>query len=232
MNKYLIISPIGDESLHPEWVREKTNFDLVLIYYGDNELVAESNIKYTPYVYAAKGEKYHLIKSFIESNIEFISNYTHIWIPDNDVLISTEDINRLFEMATQYQLSVCQPAMEGYVSHEITKPVPNSILRYTNFVEVLAPLFDLESLLKIYKTFDLNYSSWGYDYLWSPLLDYPKDKIAIIDDIIMTHTKPVGQSYSRFPVSPWEEMNGLLYSYNIKKEEINYSQIIKNEHIF
>jgi hypothetical protein len=227
MNKYLIISPVGDESLHPEWVKEKANFDLVLIYYGDNELVAESNIKYTPYVYAAKGEKYHLIKSFIKSNIKFISNYTHIWIPDNDVLISTEDINKLFETATQYQLSICQPSMNGYISHEITKPISNSILRYTNFVEVLAPLFDLESLLKIYKTFDLNYSSWGYDYLWSYLLDYPKDKIAIIDDIVMTHTKPVGQNYSRFPVTPWEEMNELLYSYRIKKEEINYSQLWK-----
>jgi len=227
MNKYLIISPIGDDSLHPEWIKEKTNFDLVLLYYGNDESIAESNLQYTPYVYMAKGEKYHLLKSFIESNIEFISNYTHIWIPDNDVSISTENINNLFETADQLQLSICQPAMDGYVSHEITKPVPNSILRYTNFVEVLAPLFDLESLLKIYKTFDLNYSSWGYDYLWSHLLDYPKDKIAIIDNIIMTHTKPVGQSYSRFPVAPWEEMNELLYSYNIKKEEINYSHIWK-----
>jgi hypothetical protein len=227
MNKYLIISPIGDDSLHPEWIKEKTNFDLVLLYYGNDESIAESNLQYTPYVYMAKGEKYHLLKSFIESNIEFISNYTHIWIPDNDVSISTENINRLFETADQLQLFICQPAMDGYVSHEITKPVHDSILRYTNFVEVLAPLFNLESLLKIYKTFDLNYSSWGYDYLWAHLLDYPKDKIAIIDSIIMTHTKPVGQNYSRFPVAPWEEMNELLYSYNIKKEEINYSHIWK-----
>jgi len=227
MNPYLIISPIGNESLHPKWVKGQANFDLVLIYYGDDDNVAESNLQYTPYVYAAKGEKYHLIKSFIQSNIEFISNYTHIWIPDNDVSISTENINKLFKTANQYQLSICQPSMDGYVSHEITKPVSNSILRYTNFVEVLAPLFDLGSLLKIYETFDLNYSSWGYDYLWAHLLDYPKNKIAIIDDIIMTHTKPVGQSYSRFPRNPWDEMVELLYSYNIKKEEINYSQIWK-----
>jgi hypothetical protein len=47
--------------------------------------------------------------------------------------------------------------MDGYVSHEITKPVENSILRYTNFVEVLAPMFDLDSLLKI------KLSSSGFD---------------------------------------------------------------------
>jgi len=227
MNKYLVISPIGDESLHPEWVKGKPNFDLVLIYYGNDEYIAKSNIKYTPYVYMAKGEKYHLLKSFIESNIEFISNYTHIWIPDNDVSISTENINKLFETADNLQLFICQPSMDGYVSHEITKPVSNSILRYTNFVEVLAPLFNLESLLKVYETFNLNYSSWGYDYLWAHLLGYPQDKIAILDEIIMTHTKPVGQDYSRFPKIPWDEMVELLHLYNIKKEEINYSQIWK-----
>jgi hypothetical protein len=227
MNKYLIISPIGDESLHHEWVKEKTNFDLVLLYYGNDESIAELNLHYTPYVYMAKGEKYHLLKSFIESNIEFISNYTHIWIPDNDVSISTENINKLFETADQLKLSICQPSMEGYISHEITKPVSNSVLRYTNFVEVLAPLFNLESLLKVYKTFDLNYSGWGYDYLWPYLLNYPKDKIAIIDEITMTHTKPIGQDYSRYPVAPWDEMNELLYSYNIIKQEINYFQILK-----
>jgi hypothetical protein len=227
MNNYLVISPIGDESLHPEWVKEKTNFDLVLIYYGDNKSIAELNLKYTPYVYMAKGEKYHLLKSFIRSNIEFISNYTNIWIPDNDVLISTKEINKLFEIASQYQLSICQPSMNGHVSHEITKPVLNSLLRYTNFVEVLAPLFSLNTLLTVYETFNLNYSSWGYDYLWPHLLDYPQDKIAIIDDIIMTHTCPVGQNYSRFPKLPWDEMTELLFSYNITKQEINYSQIWK-----
>ena len=223
----LIISPVGDNSLHSSWMGDDANFDLVLLYYGDNENIAQSYLYYTPYVYTAKGEKYHLLKSFIQSNLDFISNYKYIWFPDDDVSISTQNINKLFKIATQYELSISQPAMEGYISHEITKPIPNSLLRYTNFVEVLAPLFDKETLFKVYDTFNLNYSSWGYDYLWTHLLGYPKNKIAIIDDIIMAHTKPVGQSYSRFPRTPWEEMNELLCLYNIKKEEINYSQIWK-----
>lgn len=223
----LIISPVGNNSLHSSWMGDDANFDLVLLYYGDNENIAQSYLYYTPYVYTAKGEKYHLLKSFIQSNLDFISNYEYIWFPDDDVSISTQNINKLFKIATQYELSISQPAMEGYISHEITKPISNSLLRYTNFVEVLAPLFDKETLFKVYDTFNLNYSSWGYDYLWTHLLGYPKNKIAIIDDIIMTHTKPVGQSYSRFPRAPWEEMNELLYLYNIKKEEINYSQIWK-----
>jgi len=223
----LIISSVGDNSLHHSWIEKDADFDLVLLYYGDNENIVQSYISYTPYVYVAKGEKYHLLKSFIHNNIDFVSKYEYIWLPDDDVNISPKDINKLFSLAKEYKLNICQPAMEGYVSHEITKPIINSLLRYTNFVEVLAPLFDKETLLKVYDTFNLNYSSWGYDYLWSYLLHYPQDKIAIIDDIIMTHTRPVGQNYSRFPKSPWDEMNDLLYSYNIIKQEINYSQIWK-----
>jgi hypothetical protein len=223
----LIISPVGDNSLHPNWADNHKNFDLVLIYYGDNETTAQSYTQYTPYVYTAKGEKYHLIKSFISTNLEFISTYDYIWLPDDDVDISTDNINRLFDTADEYKLSISQPSMGGYVSHEITKPVLGSILRYTNFVEVLAPLFNKETLLKVYNTFDLNYSSWGYDYLWPHMLGYPQDQVAIIDDIMMVHTRPVGQNYSRFPKQPWDELMDLLYSYNIKKEEINYSHIWK-----
>lgn len=223
----LIISPVGDNSLHNNWIGDNINFDLVLLYYGDDINVATFYTSYTPYVYAAKGEKYHLLKSFIQDNINFISNYEYIWLPDDDVSILPKNINKLFNLAKEYKLNISQPAMEGYVSHEITRPVKDSILRYTNFVEVLAPLFDKETLLKMYNTFNFNYSSWGYDYLWPHLLNYPQDKIAIIDDVIMNHTRPVGQNYSRFPRLPWDEMNDLLYSYNIVKQEINYSQIWK-----
>jgi hypothetical protein len=225
--KNLIVAPAGDDSLFKHWINDSPNFDLVLLYYGDNIDIVTSYVSYTPYVYMAKGEKYHLLKSFIQDNIDFISNYEYIWLPDDDVSINTKDINRLFDIAKEYNLSISQPAMDGYVSHEITKHIPNSILRYTNFVEVLAPLFKLETLLKVYNTFNLNYSSWGYDYLWPHLLNYPQNEIAIIDDIVMTHTRPVGQNYSRFPRLPWDEMNELLYSFNIIKQEINYSQIWK-----
>jgi hypothetical protein len=118
--------------------------------------------------------------------------------------------------------------MDGYVSHNITLPVINNILRYTNFVEVLAPLFSLEALLKVYQTFDLNYSGWGYDYLWPYLLGYPQDKIAIIDNIIMTHTRPVGSNYSRFPVHPGVEMGILLQKYNINPNPIVYGYTNSN----
>jgi hypothetical protein len=228
MTKNLIISPTGENSLVKEWIKETPNFDLVLLCYDNDEEKASIFKQYTPYVFVGKGEKFHLIKSFIESNLNFISEYNYVWLPDDDVSISTFDINKLFKTANEYNLALCQPSMKGYISHNITLPVEGNILRYTNFVEVLAPLFNLETLLKVYQTFDLNYSGWGYDYLWPYLLNYPQDKIAIIDNIIMTHVRPVGNNYSRFPVDPGIEMKYILQKYNINPNNTIYGYANSN----
>ena len=102
MKNYLVISTVGDESLHHEWIENNPNFDLVLLYYGDSDTVVKEYAQQTPYVYMAKGEKYHLLKSLILSFPEFISNYKYVWLPDNDVSISTENINKMFEIANKY----------------------------------------------------------------------------------------------------------------------------------
>ena len=199
----LIIAPAGDKSLHSGWLTGQPNFELVLLYYGDDMEVAKSYLKDTPHVYASKGFKWWLIKSFIENNLDWISQFEYIWFPDDDIQIDTENINELFTLTKKYDLWLCQPSLLGYASHQITVPHENSILRYTNFVEVMSPLMSLETVLKLKETFDANYSSWGLDGIWPYILGHPKDKIAIIDKIKMTHTKPVGslELYSKIPHS-------------------------------
>ena len=75
----LIIAPAGDKSLHKEWLKGNPEFDLVLLYYGDNKDVAKSYIQDTPHVYASKGFKWWLTKAFIDSNLEWVSKYEYIW---------------------------------------------------------------------------------------------------------------------------------------------------------
>jgi hypothetical protein len=229
MNK-LVIAPCGnDDTFIKNWVKGKPEFDLLLLYYGDNLEIAKTYLKLTPNVYYAKGEKYHLIKSIFTSHKELLEKYEYFWLPDDDILLETEQINKLFRLSNQYSLQICQPSVVGHISHNITKPIENVVLRYTNFVEVMAPLFNRETFIKLSETFNYNQSAWGYDYLWPHLLGYPKDKIAIIDDIVMEHTKPVGSEYSkeRFPIEPWDELVYILSKYSIKKEEIEYSRITK-----
>jgi hypothetical protein len=222
--KNLIISAVGDDSLHEEWIAGEANFDLALIYYGSDPSISARYQKRARYFMEQKGMKYHLIHFFLENNPAILTNYDHVWFPDNDVSITTEAINQLFDIAKTEQLALCQPAMTGYISHLITKPSPRLLLRYTNFIEVLAPLMSTPSLSILKDSFTLNYSGWGFDYLWPYLLGNPKKTVAIIDAITMKHTKPVGNDYSRFPKHPKKELKELLKQYKgaVKEKQVIY----------
>lgn len=213
-NSYLVISAIGDDSLHKEWVSGgNRTFDIILISYEDGE-VYDTDIDF---IIKQKGQKYPMLKGFIKNNKDLIRKYSYIWLPDDDLSISTDGINRLFDISEQYGLYISQPSLSGHASHDITLRVDDTGVRFTNFVEVMGPLFKSEILLKLYRTFDENPSSFGLDYLWPYLLGYPEDKIAIIDDVNMVHVRPLGIYYNRHSRSPLLDLDILLKKYGIQE---------------
>lgn len=226
--KNLIIAAVGDNSLHKEWISGDPSFDMVLIYYGDNESVFVDYAKDARICIRQVGQKYPLIKSFIERNRSLLSQYEYAWLPDDDISLSTEDLNRLFDTARRFSLQICQPALislHADVSHAITRPRKESILRFTNFVEVMMPLFDVGSLLTLCDDFDLSQSGWGLDATWFCRLTSPRDKMAIVDEITAVHTKPVGKDYSRFKTRPEAELERMLRKYDIRLQIKNLSSI-------
>ena len=70
--KNLIISAVGDESLHGEWMAGSANFDLCLIYYGNNNEVATNYAQQSTYFLRAAGMKYHLLSNWITNNPSII----------------------------------------------------------------------------------------------------------------------------------------------------------------
>ncbi|MES2372528.1 MAG: DUF707 domain-containing protein [Bacteroidota bacterium] len=214
--KNLIIAAVGDDSRHTEWLTGEVNFDICLIYYGGDIKKITAYQQQAAYFLSAKGQKYHLIKKFAEANPDVLAQYEYVWMPDDDVSIDAKGINRLFQIAKEKQLWLCQPAMIGYHSHAFTRPRLFSFLRFTNFVEVLAPLMSIDTLLFLKDTFALNESAWGLEFLWNHKLNTPKNRIAIIDKIKMRHTKPVGREYSRFSMHPIEELKIINDRFNLQ----------------
>jgi hypothetical protein len=81
MNKFLSIIAVGKNSLHNKWISDDRIFDIALIHYDDSE-IDYSNVEY--YV-KIKGQKYNIIKKFIEINLYVLNKYDYIWLPDNDI---------------------------------------------------------------------------------------------------------------------------------------------------
>lgn len=227
MPKNLVFSAVGDGSMHKTWTKGKKNYDIMLVYFGDNEKTAEKYEKDAKYFFRKKSpSKFLLLKECLEESPDIFNNYEYIWAPDDDISSSSQDINNLFKVMKEYDLWLGQPGITGFASHRETRLQAGKVLRHTNFVEVMAPCFSLEKLLFLYPTFEESVSAWGLDFLWPALLGCPEDKIAIIDESSAEHTKPVAGNYSRFEVHPKRELEAIKQKYHELFEKTdNYRKV-------
>lgn len=217
MNRFLIIARVGDRSLHPHWLDGATpQFDLYLSYFGDEPDKYREQAQYYEQV---KGGKWPVLAQIIANNPSFTERYDAIWMPDDDLLIDAHQINRMFYFFMAFELDLAQPALslDSYFSHSsLLKPNVNSLLRYVNFIEVMAPIFSNSSLETLKHTLFESPSGWGLDNLWPNLLTNPhKDKIATIDAVTVVHTRPVGGDlYKNNPeLSPLRDVEKLEAKY-------------------
>ena len=193
----LVVLRSGDNSLHPLWLEsmrgEERNWDLCLSYYGNNP---EEWRHGANYFIPQKGSKFAGLTPLVESEA-FLWGYDYIWFPDDDLLIDGADINRMFAIAHEFDLQLAQPSLAPgcFVNHRITQQLPDCRLHFTSFAEIMAPLFSREALAVVAPSFGFNQSGYGLDHLWPALLGAPKNRIAVIDEISMVHTRPMGANY-------------------------------------
>ncbi len=218
--QFLVIVRAGDRSLHPEWLKgdEARTWDLIVSYYGDDpDLYRDHDIARID----SKGPKWPALYDVIMANKGLIEKYSHIWMPDDDLLIDKAGINRLFETCKTYGLEIAQPALtwDSYSSHLATLHHTNTLIRYSNFVEIMGPCFSSRMLAKSLPLFASNMSGWGLDFVWPNLADSPDTGVAIIDTVTICHTRPIGgpnyKTMREQGVSPRMELRKFCKNYQI-----------------
>jgi hypothetical protein len=228
-NKNLVIASVGDKSLHGFWMPCKNkNYDLFLINYGQKSYKNDCN-----FYLEKKGFKYHLIYETFKNN-HYLYDYKYIWMPDDDIYIEPHEIEKLFNIAEEYDLWIGQPSILGWYGLKVTLHNIDTKIRFTNYVEIMCPCFESNALKKCIHTFTENDSGWGIDHLWNIELGNPVDKLAIIDDVIAIHTRPVGKGdlYKNFgkKLNHAEQENYKLWKkYNLDKSSYNN---LKNGKLF
>ncbi|MFC9432253.1 hypothetical protein [Nocardia sp. NPDC057030] len=189
----LVVLRAGDASLHTEWLAgpHPRTWDLVISYFGDDphRFRTDSVLRLD-----RKGPKWPALHHVLTVDLaETLAEYDYVWLPDDDLATDTYTINELFEYAAQYRLSLAQPALteDSFYTHEITLVDRRFELRYTNFVEIMAPCFSREFLARCLPTFDATQTGWGLDFHW-PRFAPDTSSIAIVDAVTVRHTRPVG----------------------------------------
>jgi len=225
MKKNLLIGCVGSTSLHQKWIAGDCNFDLMLVHYGDDDRYKDDG----EYYIRAKGTKFNIIADIFD---QIPNGYEYVFIPDDDLHMTSIQIDRLFELAKEYKLKICQPSLVGYYSIPLNLNHPGSLLRYTDWVEIICPCFDRETFELCRNTFTHNKSCWGIDLLWGVVLGHPQDSIAVVDDVIAVHTRPCfwGDNYSNNNVhKPYNDLKKIIDENNLSWERQVYSTVAKKE---
>lgn len=197
MTKNLLFSSVGDNTnFHKLYTEKNKNYDIYVIYYGDDDTIFNTYKDKVKFIEKRKGSKFQNFYYFYNKYNNVVHKYDYFFIIDDDIVISTSDINKMFEIADEYKLSICAPSFdkESKVSHLVTKnerklesktfKTKKIKLKYTNFVEVNTPLFNKQSIINLMKVYDPILVGWGIDFLYifaNGLNE--KDKYAIINEI-------------------------------------------------
>ena len=223
----LVIARVGDASLHPGWLAGAApgsrNWDLHLSYFGDRpDPFQERPDDVTLTI--EKGTKSIELNASMDKLADRIWTYDWMWVLDDDLAADLATLNRFVEIVEEYELDLAQPALGGgsYVAYDITRQRPHMALRFTSFVESMAPCFSRRALELCLPYLNSTVSSWGPDYLFPKLLGYPKDKIAIVDETPVIHTRPVAMGPNialakELGADPNKELQAFLRLYGLTR---------------
>ncbi len=208
----LVVVRAGDHSLHPHWLKGQgeRNWDLVVSYFGDDpDLYKDGDAQRID----AKGPKWQGLDALFRQHPELLRNYDYILLPDDDLMMAKADVSRLFDICRAYRLKAAHPALSAnsYFSHLTALRNSATRLRFTNFIELMAPCLSAAVLAATMDYFGKTASGWGLEHAWAQRAG--QTGMAIVDEVTVIHTRPVGGPNYKFlrekGISPWDELRAL-----------------------
>ena len=218
--KNAVFVPVGKDSLHRQLLKGDADFDLhLLIYDGSyNKFCNDSD-----FIACDAGYKMDMTYRYLHRHPKLLEKYEYFFLLDDDIMITTEDVNRLFLKMREYQLKIAQPSLiMSYYTYPHTAFHPFYILRYTNFVEMMMPCFSRDALKKVLPTFEAHVRWCGIEYHWSVLIGSNHKDMAIIDSIGARHTQPI-RSWS---MECQKQLEQYLEKYNLSPDIEEYDGML------
>ncbi|WP_170770668.1 hypothetical protein [Ruegeria lacuscaerulensis] len=196
MKKNLVVVRAGNNSLHHRWQDlplKQRDYDLLVSYFSDDAFAAFTPQPGVEAVLIKGGKWDGLYKTLSDRDLD---QYDFIWLPDDDLDISAQDVNALFQAMRTHGLRIAQPSLtlDSYYSHFVFSRCPGFVLRYINYIEIMAPCLHRDVLKKALPLFQGTMSGYGLDYIWCRWAEAGAYRTAILDEIAMHHTRPVGKA--------------------------------------
>lgn len=170
-------------AFHPELLGGGRNFDVYIHDYAPTN-VAYRLDEIEHYVNEIGTEKLETAGKHLP-NLRPYNQYAFL---DDDIEITTQQLNNMFDVGEALNLPIWQPALSvgSYGSHSFLFQQQNHLtgpVRPVSFVEIMMPFFSHDALDACLWSFDVNISGWGLDcFVWPKILGtggYVVDSIAV-----------------------------------------------------
>jgi hypothetical protein len=173
------------------------SFDLLLNYYDDSDYVGDAQ-----YVFRQRGTKTTAIRKILDECPEVFLGYEAILFLDDDVVISQQQIETLFETLVRHQLDLLQASVsedsECYFPI-LKQPVAGQGLRPVSGIEIMMPVVSQRALRECGWVFKEGISGWAVDTLLSAKVRKRfGNTIALLGDVIAVHARATDVANNSF----------------------------------
>ena len=193
--RWCLFTSAGDKNSILLWLAGDMprRWDLVVAYYGDSDHVFSEISKHCSYAFRTKGSKFQNLKKLVLATPDFFDHYSHVWVCDDDILMSARQIDEAFYVTESLGFWVAQPAdrPEGRFSFWITCVAGGRWdYRVVNFVEVRMPIFRRDKLVEFLAVYDGSLVGWGIEHWFGNLFRADEfGRFAILDKVQVTNPR-------------------------------------------
>ena len=186
--KNLVFTSAGGNTNFDEfWLEKERDYDVWVIFYGDDEDKFNYYKERVEFIEKRKGDKWQNFHYVYHQYSKELSQYERFFLLDDDIIITTPDINKMFSISKESTLWICQPsfAKGSRLGHLINIHDPHYYLRYTNFVENNTPLMTrkaIDNFFTLYSPDELDPHGTDFTYIWANGVE-EKQRYAVIDSI-------------------------------------------------
>ena len=182
------------------------SFDVLLNDYAAPTDLSSAN--YDPaleWVTTQNGTKTSAIRKLLTDAPHILTGYEFVLFLDDDVILTTAEIDRLFAVADSHHLDLAQASLtaDSHCAFDTLKqPRAGSGLTPLTGVEIMMPVVSRRALQECGWVFAEGVSGWGVDFLLGAAVrERFGNTIALIGDVVARHETPI------------DTTNGAFYSY-------------------
>jgi len=124
-------------------------------------------------------------------------DYSHIMLLDDDIVFDWHDVDRLFALISDNDLTFAQAALsaDSPCSWSVLKVKEGTVMRYMNAVEVMMPVMSRDLLRAAGHVFGESISGWGLDLAIGKIAEERFGRrTAVIDAVAAVHTKEIDEA--------------------------------------